>query len=396
MGEAVTVQDITDWDADLRALTDGLGWMFNRPEPKVTFGLMVRALLADVPKKNSWGLAEHAGLATPRPFEHLLDGAVWDTDALRDHVRDYVVAGLGSADAAVVADDTQAIKKGDKSVGVAPQHCGLTGQIENCQVMPMLTYATDAGHAFIDRELYLPESWISDPARCVAAGIPAEREFATKPQLVQRMLARVLAAKVVFGWFAADSGYGRDPGLRAFCHDNTLRYVMAVPVDLPLVDARGKALCCKDILTGRAHSWERRSAGEGSKGARLYDWAMHAVTVKEQTPAPGYGHTLLIRRSKDMRKRTGQPASHDIEYFLVHAPVATTMAAMVRAAGLRWKIEDDNKTGKDQLGLDQYQVRKWTPWYRHVTMCMLAQAFLAVTRAGQGKEAMPGEGVAAC
>lgn len=396
MAEVVTVKDITDWDADLHALTEGLDWMFNRPEPKVTFGLMVRALLADVPKKNSWGLAEHAGLATPRPFEHLLDGAVWDVDLLRDHVRDYVVAGLGSTEAAVVADDTQAIKKGNKSVGVAPQHCGLTGQTENCQVMPMLTYATEAGHAFIDRELYLPKSWTADPARCQAAGVPVEREFATKPQLVQRMLARVLAADVVFSWFAADAGYGRDPGLRAFCHDHAIRYVMAVPVDLPLVDARGKALCCKDVLTGRTHRWERRSAGAGSKGTRLYDWALHAVTVKGQPPAEGYCHTLLIRRSKDMRKRKGHPASYDIEYFLVHAPVATTMAEMVRAAGLRWKIEDDNKTGKDQLGMDQYQVRKWTPWYRHVTMCMLAQAFLAVTRAGQGKAVTPGEGGAVC
>jgi len=310
----------------------------------VTFGLMVRALLADVPKKNSWGLAEHAGLATPRPFEHLLDGAVWDTDALRDQVRDYVVAGLGSADAAVIADDTQAIKK-----GVAPQHCGLTGQTENCQVMPMLTYATETGHAFIDRELYLPAVWTSDPARCRAAGIPADREFATKPQLVQRMLARVLAANVVFGWFAADAGYGRDPGLRAFCHDHAITYVMAVPVDLPLVDARGQALCCKDILTGRVHQWERRSAGAGSKGHRLYDWAMHAVTVKDQPPAEGYGHTLLIRRSKDMRKRAGRPASHDIEYFLVHAPVATTMAAMIRAAGLRWKIDRDGPVPGSQV-----------------------------------------------
>ncbi|WP_137816555.1 hypothetical protein [Gandjariella thermophila] len=119
---------------------------------------------------------------------------------------------------------------------------------------------------------------------------------------------------------------------------------------------------------------------------------MHAVTVKGQTPAQGYGHTVLIRRSTQMHKRKGRPASYDIEYFLVHAPVATTMAAMVRAAGLRWKIEDDNKTGKDHLGMDQYQVRKWTPWYRHVTMCMLAQAFLAIARAGQGKAATPGEG----
>jgi SRSO17 transposase len=155
---------------------------------------MVRALLADVPKKNSWGLAEHAGLATPRPFEHLLDGAVWDADVLRDRVREHVVAGLGSVDAVLVADDTQAIKKGDKSVGVAPQHCGLTNQTENCQVMPMLTYATEARHAFVDRELYLPEAWISDPVRCRAAGVPLDREFETKPRLVRQMLARVVAA----------------------------------------------------------------------------------------------------------------------------------------------------------------------------------------------------------
>jgi SRSO17 transposase len=171
-------------------------------------------------------------------LEHLLDGAVWDADLLRDQVRGYVVAGLGFTDAVLVADDTQAVKKGSKSVGVAPQHCGLTNQIENCQLMPMLSYATAAGHAFIDRALYLPEVWTSDEARCQAAGIPAGQGFATKPHLVQHMLARAITAGVPCGWFAADSGYGRDPGLRAFCHDYTIAYVMAVPVDLPLLEGR--------------------------------------------------------------------------------------------------------------------------------------------------------------
>lgn len=392
--EQVTAQDIAAWDADLQTLTDRLSWLFNRPEPKTTFRLMLRALLADVPKKNSWGLAEHAGLPTPRPFEHLLDGAVWDADVLRDQVRDYVVAGLGATDAILIADDTQAIKKGRKSVGVAPQHCGLTHQIENCQVMPMLTYATPAGHAFIDRALYLPEVWTSDPARCQTAGIPADHRFATKPRLVQRMLARAITAGVPCGWFAADSGYGRDPDLRAFCHDHALAYVMAVPMDLPLVDARGQALSCQDILTSQIHRWERRSAGAGSKGNRLYDWAMHAVRVKDQDPADGFAHTLLIRRSKDRKKHKGRPDSFDIEFFLVHAPVGTPLAAMVRTAGVRWRIEEDNKTAKDQLGMDAYQVRKWVGWHRHVTMCMLAQAFLAVTRASRGKQARLREGQA--
>jgi len=155
-------------------------------------------------------------------------------------------------------------------------------------------------------------------------------------------------------------------------------------------------LYCQDILTGQVHRWERRSAGAGSRGHRLYDWAMHAVRVQGQDPAEGFAHTLLIRRSKEMKQHKGRPASYDIEFFLVHAPVGTPMAVMVRTAGVRWKIEEDNKTGKDQLGMDAYQVRKWVGWYRHVTMCMLAQAFLAVTHASQGKDATPQEGQAVC
>ena len=156
-------------------------------------------------------------------------------------------------------------------------------------------------------------------------------------------------------------------------------------MDLPLLDVRGQALYCQDILTGQIHRWERRSAGAGSKGHRRYDWAMHAVRVKEQDPAAGFAHTPLIRRSKDMKRHKGRPDSYDIEFFLVHAPAGTTLAVMVRTAGVRWRIEEDNKTAKDQLGMDAYQVRKWVGWHRHVTLCMLAQAFLAVTRASQGK-----------
>lgn len=386
----VAVEDLAGWDADLRALTDGLGWLFQRPEPRRVFADFVRALLADVPKKNSWGLAEHAGYATPRPFEHLLDGAVWDVDALRDAVRGYVVEYLGCDEAALVADDTSVIKKGSRSVGVAPQYCGLTGQTENCQVMPMLTYACEAGHAFIDRELYLPGGWSDDPARCAAAGVPAGRAFATKPQLVTGMLERAVTAGVPFRWFAADSGYGRDPDLRAFCHEHALAYVMAVPCDLPLVGVRGGATRPDRVLRAGGHIWERRSAGSGSKGRRTYDWAIRVVTVKDQAPADGYAHHLLIRRSKDLRRRKGRPAAHEIEYFLVHAPADTPVPEMIRAAGLRWKIEQDNQTGKDQLGLDAYQVRKWTPWYRHVTLAMLAAAFLTVTRVHLGKDPATG------
>jgi len=164
------VQDIDVWGTDLSALTDGLGWLFARPEPKETFGLFVRAMLADVAKKNCWAMAEYAGLANPKKFQHLLNKASWDVDVLRDWLRGYALAGLADPDGVLVLDDTQAIKKGTKGVGVAPQHCGLTGQTENRQCMVMLSYASGFGRTFIDRELYLPRSWTGDRARCDAAG----------------------------------------------------------------------------------------------------------------------------------------------------------------------------------------------------------------------------------
>lgn len=388
--------DLAGWDAELRFLTDGLGCLFKRPEPRATFTLMVRAMLADVAKKNSWGLAEHAGLATPQAFEHLLNGAKWSADELRDQLRGYVLAGLADHGGALVLDDTQAIKKGVKSVGVAPQYCGVTGQTENCQCMVMLSYASVHGHAFIDRELYLPACWTDDPQRCRAAGVPAERGLVTKPQLGVMMLARTLAVladdpALSWKWLVADSGYGRDAGLRAFCHQQAVAYVLAVPCDLRLLDVRGRSSRVDALLTDTdPQAWQQRSAGTGSKGRRYYDWAAHVVTVKDQPSAPGFTHTLLIRRALAAKVTAKHPDGiYEIEYFLVHAPAGTAITAMIAAAGLRWNIEDDNKAGKDQLGLDAYQVRKWDPWHRHVTISMLAHAFLAVTRARLGKDPRP-------
>ena len=308
---------------------------------------------------------------------------------LRDWLRGYALAGLADVDGALVLDDTQAIKKGTKSVGVASQHCGLTGQTENCQCMVMLSYASRFGYTFIDRELYLPRSWACDRDRCDAAGVPADRGLVTKPHLGVAMLKRALADEaLVFRWVVADSGYGRDPVLRGFCHDNALSYVLAVAVDLPLVGVRGEALRPDMVLAGTDERvFQRRSCGYASKGERYWDFAAHAVCVKGQPPAPGFAHTLLIRRATRPKITTKHPDGiYEVEYFLVHAPVVTAVPAMILAAGLRWNIEDDNKAGKDLLGLDQYQVRGWTSWHRHVTISMLAQAFLAVTRSGLGKE----------
>lgn len=153
----VTAEQIAEWDAELSALTGSLGFLFNRPEPRVVFAQFIEGLLAELPKKNGWTLSERAGHVTADRIQWLLNGSVWDADRLRDADRNYVITQLGEGDASLVIDDTQAQKKGTKSVGVAFQHCGLTGDVRNCQTMVMLTYATAAGHAFIDRRLSLPE-----------------------------------------------------------------------------------------------------------------------------------------------------------------------------------------------------------------------------------------------
>jgi SRSO17 transposase len=383
----LTYDLVVSWDTELTAVTSRIAdRLFKRPEPKATFADLVRGLLADVPRKNSWQLADHVGHPTANPIEWLLSRARWDADALRDDVRAYVVEHLGSPDGVLIADDTQAIKKGDRSVGVARQYCGLTGQVENCQVMPMLTYASAAGHAFINRRLYLPEDWAGDAGRRTVAGVPEQVAFATKPQQVIDMLEEERQAGTPFRYLAADCGYGRDPSLRAYCHTHTIAYVMAVPVDLPLVSARGgdePAGHVLDRLLAYAgpHLWERRSCGAGTKGTRAYDWAAVAVSPAGQFPADDHTHTLLIRRS------ISDPA--EVEFFLAHAPAGTPVTELITVAGLRWKIEENNETGKDLLGLTEYQVRKWDGWHRHVTTAMLALAFLAVSRAHLDGQIIP-------
>jgi SRSO17 transposase len=365
---------VTEWDAALRSLLDRVGGLFARPEPREVFADLVGGLLSDLEKKNGWTLAQRAGHAHPGRMQSFLSRGAWSAQALEAQVRRYVVGELGCDDGVLIVDDTQVVKKGRMSVGVAPQHCGATNQTENCQVAVMLTYASSRGHAFIGHRLYLPARWTDDPARCRAAGVPAEVGFATKPQQAVQLLAEALAAGVPFGWVAMDGGYGQYDTVRHWCRDRSVPYVMAVPRSLPLLDPAGASGRAEDLL-GQVDeaAWERRSCGQGAKGQRFYDWAFAAVRVKGEDPAAGFAHTLLIRRS------ISDPT--EVAYFLVHAAQQTPMPQMVQVAGMRWKIEENNEQGKDLIGLDQYQVRTWTAWHHYVTACMFAHAFLVVQRA---------------
>ncbi|MEU5534185.1 IS701 family transposase [Streptomyces sp. NPDC020362] len=373
---------------ELVALTEGLGNLFARPEPREVFADLMDGLLAGLGRVNGWTLAARAGHATPHRVQKFLNAASWSADALRDRVREYVLAELGDPGATLVLDDIQVQKKGTRSAGVARQYCYLTKDVRNCQVMVMLTYATAGGHAFIDRALYLPESWADDRGRCRAAGVPDEVAFATRPQLGLRMLERALAARAPFSWVAADSDYGRDPQLRAWLHERALRYVLAVPVDLPLSGPPGtarrpKAERAADLLHyGISRDrWARHSCGEGSKGQQFYDWSAFEAEVPGQAPAAGFAHWLLVRRSTEKKQLTGGPFDYEYAFFLVHAPVVTPVPEMISRAGVTWQVEEDNREGEHLVGLGGYQVRTWTAWHRNVTCAMLALAFLVVQRA---------------
>jgi SRSO17 transposase len=368
-GHSVEV-DPARWQAGLEELLGRVAGRFGRVEPRRRARAFVCGLLAALPRKNCWTIAEHAGDASPDGMQHLLARAVWDEDAVRDDVRAYVVEHLGDPGAVLVVDETGDLKKGIQSVGVQRQYTGTAGRIENAQVAVYLVYASDVGHAMIDRELYVPRGWINDPDRCQAAGIPDQVGFATKPALATRMLSRALDAEVPAAWVTGDEVYGADPGLRAELEARGIGYVLAVACDHRV--RIGGASHRADALLRRvpARAWQQVSCGKGAKGHRLYDWAF--IRLDHHGPAPSGQagqHWLLIRRNQ----RTGELA-----FYRCSTPRPVPLSTLVRVAGIRWTVEERFQTGKGLVGLDQHQVRRWRSWYRWVTLAMLAHAFLVV------------------
>jgi SRSO17 transposase len=360
--------DPVGWRDKFDGLMARVAKRFARVEPRRRARLFVLGLLSDLPRKNCWTIAEHAGDATPDGMQHLLSRAVWDADEVRDDVRDVAVEQLGDTDAMLVVDETGDVKKGERTVGVQRQYTGTAGRIENAQVGVFLTYTTNAGHTLIDRELYLPQSWTEDPDRCAAAGVSEDTTFATKPELASRMILRALDGGVPARWVAGDEVYGGNPTLRGNLEKRRVGYVLAVACDHRVTTAAGA--CRADELVARLpkRAWQRHSAGKGAKGHRFYDWAWIAITSGGAEPA---GHRwLLIRRNR----RTGELA-----YYRCYAPERVPLAVLVRVAGRRWTIEESFQTSKGQTGLDEHQVRTWTSWYRWTTLVLLAHAFLATT-----------------
>jgi SRSO17 transposase len=325
-------------------------------------------LLSQTERKNGWTLAEFAGDVSPDGLQRLLNFSPWDEDACRDAVRRYVAAHLGDPAAVLVADETGFLKKGKMSAGVARQYTGTAGRVENCQVGVFLAYAAPGGsRALTDRELYLPEKWTSDRDRCRAAGIGDDVPFATKPALAQKMIGRAVTAGVPFSWVAADEVYGGNPGLREWLEEQGICYVMAVACSEVIAVPAGRFRADGLAALVPASGWQRLSCADGSKGPRLYDWALIG------TAAPG--HQLLVRRSL----APGEKGELELAFFRCWSPRPVTLAELAAVAGARWAVEDCFAEAKNETGLDHYQVRRYRAWYRHATLSMLAHAFLAVT-----------------
>ncbi|MFD0508513.1 IS701 family transposase [Streptomyces chiangmaiensis] len=362
----MTAEDLAVLDAEFEAVCARIEPLFYRSESRAHARGYLRGLLAPLEKKNSWTIAEFAGAPEPKRVQRFLNMTPWDAGRLREVLVGYAMEHFADERAVLIADPTGFAKKGRKSAGVQRQYSGTLGRIDNCQIGTFLAYSTPEGHrVLLDRELYLPEhSWADDRPRCQEAGIDDKVPFRTRPQQVRMMIERALEAKVPFAWFAADEEFGQNPGLRSFLEERRISYVMAVPKNAELTDATehpGKI----EELTARLpeRAFTRRACGIGAKGFRTYDWAVI------DTPDPE--HRFVVRRALDRS---------EVAYFHCFTPRLDPLGEVIRAIGSRWPVEECFEAAKQEAGLDQYQVRRYDAWYRHITLSMLALCLLAVMR----------------
>ena len=378
--ERANSETIEHWSAYLEEVHSRIARRFFRPEVRERAYRYLGGLLEDVGRKNSWQMAEAIGESRPRGVQHLLNDARWDPHAVREDLREYAVEHLGDEESGVlIVDETGFLKKGEKSVGVARQYTGTAGKRENCQVGVFLCYASKEGAAFIDRALYLPEEWTDDRRRLSEAGVPEGVGFATKGELAKEMLERALEAGVPARWVVADTVYGMTRGLRGLVEERQRSYVMAVTSSKSVYHEGHQRRVGKVARSLSEESWVRASAGKGTKGERLYDWACvelpESGTYREGVRA---GRWLLMRRSIAEAEK--------IAYYLCYGPAQITVEELIGIAGRRWVIEDCFEAAKSEVGLDEFEVRKWDGWQRHITLCLLAHAYLAVVRSAAEDE----------
>ena len=392
----MVAEDLNDWADEFEAFHRRFAHLFGRQEPREEAARYLRGLMARVERKNTWQMAEAVGEAVPDRMQRLLYRVSWDADAARDILEQFVSETFGDPEAIGVVDETGFIKQGERSVGVKRQYSGTAGKVENCQVATVLTYATPKGHVFLDRRLYMPEEWCNDPERRARAKVPKEVSFQTKPQQAIAMLEHAWRLGVPMRWVTGDEVYGDATALRDVVIAHHRWYVLAVSRDTPvwterpavgpprrpqtgrpgtrarLAEGAAKATTVQDVVSAWPEGrWHRFAVLEGEKGPRHYDWTCQRV-IESRGGLPGPEAWLLARRS------LSDPT--EIAYYLSNAPTETPLTVLAQVAATRFTVEQCIKEAKSETGLDEYEVRHWHSWHRHVTLSMMAHAWLASIR----------------
>src|SRR4051794_26005448 len=388
MSGASIEETLEVWAASLREVKARMRPLFTQERVAASAGHFLDGLRGQERRKTGWMRAEAAGDPGPWRQQAILGRGRWDADALRDMVREYVIEHLADEDAVLVVDETGFLKQGKASCGVARQYTGSAGKITNCQIGVFAAYVSRHGHGFIDRALYLPKAWTSDPARMAGAHVPLDTFFATKPALALAMIDRAIAAGVPFAWVTADTVYGVGAVEMALRRAGT-GYVLGVSAT-----SRFNSWGAKPAVAGTAAemagtldpcAWHRLSAGAGAKGERVFDWAYLELADLEaaeynQSLTGLWTRGLLIRRNI---------ADGELAFFTTWCPAGTPVAVLVTVEGRRWAIEDGFETAKNELGLDHNETRSWHGWHRHVSLVMLAFAMMAAIRRQANTPAPP-------
>ena len=381
---------------DFTYFTEWFQDLFPRKESRAQSTKYLKSLMAPVERKNGWQMAEYIGDEIPDSMQRLLFRMQWNEDAVRDELQDFIVEKFGDRHGIGVLDETGFLKKGDRSAGVQRQYSGTAGKVENCQIGTFLIYATKIAHTFLDRRLFLPQAWCKDMSRRKRAKIPEEIEFRTKPEQAMEMLRHAWERGVPMQWVAGDSVYGNSPGLRNMINLAGKYYIMGVSSKITVWKKWPEALPRENKIRGKgkgkpkypqpvavdavidslnARRWKRFSVGDGEKGSRVYDWTRIRV-VENEDGYPTRQAWLVARRS------VNDPS--DIAYYLSNASEETSMLKLAEIAATRYKIEQCFEEAKGETGLDHYEVRHWQSWNRHITLSMMAHAFLAWVRLKSG------------
>jgi SRSO17 transposase len=354
-------------DGEYLDLMNRVGKVFRNEAGFRQAGRYIKGLLGPVERKNGWQLAEYLGQETPYAVQQFLYRGRFCADSLRDVQRSYVGEKLGDPDGVLVTDETGFLKQGKKSCGVKRQYSGTAGRIENCQIGVFLTYASKKGHCPIDRRLYMPDEWIKDTERRNGAGVPETLEFQTKPQMALEMIQEATSAGIPYRWVTGDCVYGDYGDIRQWLEQYEKCYVMSVSGKAYIWQGLQQVSVSNIMKELPADGWVENSCGDGSKGARIYDWFIMEINP----PAiAGWKRWLTVRRSKTKQD--------ELRAYICCAPSETKFEKLIEVAGTRWTVETCFKESKGEVGLDQYEVRSYEGWYKHITLACIALALLTV------------------